>query len=127
VRRAVLALALLVASAARADEPGPTFGSRFVLTEQGGSTIYHSVCAGCHMADGRGASGAGAYPSLANDERLAASNYPIERVLHGSKAMPPFGRMLTDEQVAAVVGFVRTNFGNDYTDVPTAAEVRAIR
>ncbi len=122
-----MALALLIASGAQADEPGPTFGSRFAFTEQGGAAIYRSVCAGCHMPDGRGATGAGAYPSLAQDERLAAAGYPIERVLHGSKAMPPFARTLTDDQVAAVVGFVRTNFGNAYTDSPSAADVASAR
>ncbi len=127
MRQAALALALLITSGAHADEPGPTFGSRFAFTEQGGAAIYHSVCAGCHMADGRGATGAGAYPSLANDERLALPGYPIARVLHGSKAMPPFGPMLTDDQVAAVVGFVRTKFGNAYTDFPSAADVASAR
>ena len=28
--------------------------------------------------------------------------------------MPPFGRLMTDEQVAAVVNYIRTHFGNDY-------------
>jgi mono/diheme cytochrome c family protein len=34
--------------------------------------------------------------------------------------------MLTDEQVAGVINFVRTHFGNHYTDSITAAEVTAM-
>jgi mono/diheme cytochrome c family protein len=123
----VLALGLLAASAAHADQPGPTFGSRMVFTEQGGAAIYGSVCAECHMADGRGAEGAGTYPSLVHDERLATPGYPIALVLRGHGAMPAFGRMLTDDQVAAVVAFIRSHFGNAYADPTSAADVAAAR
>jgi mono/diheme cytochrome c family protein len=92
--RFVLALVAMTA-AAQADESWPTFGSPSVFTEQGGEAIYRSVCAGCHMPEGGGASGAGTYPSLAGDPRLAAFGYPIGVVLNGQKAMPPFARSLT--------------------------------
>jgi mono/diheme cytochrome c family protein len=124
--RFVLAL-LTMASPARADEPWPTFGSPAVFTEQSGEAIYRSVCAGCHMPDGRGASGAGTYPSLAGNPRLAAFTYPITVVLKGQKAMPPFSRLLTDEQVAAVVTYVRSHLGNGFGGVLTAADVAAER
>ena len=125
---AVLAtLAFSQTGAAWADASGPTFGNPFLFTEQGGEAIYRWVCAGCHMPDGTGASGAGTYPSLADDPRLAASGYPIAMVLKGQKAMPPFGSLLTNEQVAAVVTYVRTHFGNGFTDAPTAANVAAER
>ena len=118
---------LLLASTARADEPGPTFGSPYHFTEMGGAALYRSVCAGCHMPNGQGAVGAGAYPALANDPKLAQAAYPIALVLKGQGAMPPFGRSLSDAQVAAVVGFIRTNFGNAYADAPSAADVAAAR
>jgi mono/diheme cytochrome c family protein len=41
--------------------------------------------------------------------------------------MPPVGVMMTDDQVAAVVNYVRTHFGNDYHDAVTAADVRTVR
>ena len=44
-------------------------------------------------------------------------------MLHGQNAMPPVGQMMSDEQVAAVVNYVRTNFGNNYTDAVTAQDV----
>jgi mono/diheme cytochrome c family protein len=121
-------LALLtMTAAAHADEAWPSFGSPSAFTEQGGEAIYRSVCAGCHMAEGRGASGAGTYPSLADDPRLAASSYPVGVVLKGQKAMPPFGYSLTNEQIAAVVTYVRTHFGNGFTDAVSAADVAAGR
>ncbi len=85
-----LALLLLMLSAvpSRADAPGPTFGSRSRFTEAGGEAIYAAACAGCHMADGRGAVGAGRYPALAGNEHLADAAYPIALVLHGAGAMP---------------------------------------
>jgi len=41
--------------------------------------------------------------------------------------MPPFGSVLTDEQVAAVVNYVRSHFGNNYADTVTAADAKAAR
>ena len=122
-----LVLLLLLATAARADEPGPSFGNPSRFTEAGGAAVYAGACAGCHMPDGRGAVGAAAYPSLVQDGRLAAAAYPIGRVLHGRGAMPPLGRALSDEQVAAVVDYVRTHFGNAYTPAPAASDVAGSR
>ena len=118
---------LLLAGSARAEEAWPSFGSPFRFTEAGGAAIYGSVCAGCHMGNGRGATGAGRYPSLAGNERLAAAGYPIARVLRGGAGMPPFARTLSDEQVAAVVRYIRTHLGNDDGEAVTAAEVATAR
>jgi mono/diheme cytochrome c family protein len=123
----VLLWLMLLTVAAQADEPWPTFGNPFRFTEQGGEAIYRSVCAGCHMADGRGASGAGTYPSLADDPRLAVPGYPVAVVLKGQKAMPPFGRVLTDGQIAAVVTYIRCHFGNGFAAALTQADVAAER
>ena len=112
--RLVLALAIMTSmmgkGVTQADETWPSFGNPYRFTEQGGEAIYRSVCAGCHMPDGRGAHGAGTYPSLVDDPRLAVSSYPLGVVLHGRSAMPPFGHSLTNEQVAAVVSYIRTHF-----------------
>jgi mono/diheme cytochrome c family protein len=124
--RFVMAL-LAMTSIARANEPWPTFGSPFKFTEQNGEAIYRSVCAGCHMPNGQGATGAATFPSLVDDPRLAGASYPIDRVLKGHKAMPPFGQMLTDRQIAAVVEYVRTHFGNRFANSVTAADVAAQR
>jgi mono/diheme cytochrome c family protein len=41
--------------------------------------------------------------------------------------MPPLGEMMNDDQIAAVVNYVRTHFGNNYQDAVTAADVKAVR
>ena len=124
--RFVLALVMMTA-AAHGEESWPTFGNPNMFTEQGGEAIYRSVCAGCHMPDGRGASGAGTYPSLAGDPRLAGFRYAIGVVLKGRNAMPSFGYSLTNEQIAAVVHYIRTHFGNSFADAFTVADVAAER
>ena len=124
--RFVLALVAMTALA-QAEEAWPSFGNPYAFTEQGGEAIYRSVCAGCHMPEGGGARGAGTYPSLVDDPRLVAVGYSVGVVLKGRKAMPPFGRWLTNEQVVAVVTYIRTHFGNGYADALTAADVAAER
>jgi mono/diheme cytochrome c family protein len=48
-------------------------------------------------------------------------------ILHGQKAMLPLGALLNDQQIADVVNYVRTNFGNRYKDKVSAADVKAQR
>jgi mono/diheme cytochrome c family protein len=95
--------------------------------QQTGEALYQGICQGCHMPDAKGAVGAGAYPALAENRKLAAKAYPELVVLRGQKAMPAFGPALTDAQVAAVVTYVRTHFGNSYADSVTADDVKALR
>lgn len=101
------------------------YGARFV--EMSGEELYVNVCQGCHMVDARGATGAGSYPSLANNRRLEERSYVVDLVVNGSRAMPPFAAMMSNGQIAAVVNYLRTNFGNDYRDTVTAAAVEAAR
>ena len=79
------------------------------------------------MPDGHGASGAGTYPSLSKDSNLGVSGYPVYVVVRGQKAMPPVGAMMSDDQVAAVVNYLRTHFGNQYNDAVTADDVKRVR
>jgi len=79
------------------------------------------------MADARGAEGAGAYPTLADNPRLAASAYPIFLVLKGRAGMPAFQDRLSDQQVADVVNYIRSHFGNQYPDTVNAADVGKLR
>ncbi len=48
-------------------------------------------------------------------------------VLNGRGAMPWFHDSLTPEQIAGVVTYIRTHFGNSYTAPVTAAEVDALK
>ena len=49
---------------------------------------------------------------------------PVQLVVNGRRGMPPFGDMMNDGQVAAVVNYVRTHFGNNYQDAVTAKDVK---
>ncbi len=94
---------------------------------QGGPAIFTNVCQGCHMPQAQGAVGAGMYPALAKDDKLETAGYPVAVVTHGQKAMPQFGTLLNDQQIADVVNYVRGNFGNKYKDKVSAADVKAQR
>jgi mono/diheme cytochrome c family protein len=130
--RAILLVvfAVLGVSPVAADDASPKSGvmSRgWQFGEQGGPNLFRNICAGCHQPDAKGAVGAGAYPSLVGDEHLAQANFVTSVLLGGLKAMPPVGDMMSDAQVAEVVNYVRTHFGNSYSDAVSAADVAGAR
>lgn len=88
-----------------------------------GAALYEKNCAECHGGDGKGIPRV--YPPLAGNRSLegASAINPIRMVLNGGFApsthgnprpygMPPFGTALNDADVAAVVSFIRTSWGN---------------
>ncbi len=88
-----------------------------------GAAIFSDICSACHAADGSGK--AGEFPPLAGNRDLFLSpEFPVRVVLSGmsgpiettgdyiDKAMPSFD-FLSDEEIAAVVDFVRGQWGND--------------
>lgn len=128
----------LAASPAFADSAGPApkpaargaaaisgFMAHFPF--EGGQAVYEGVCQGCHMPGAVGAVGAGAYPALAKDENLETGAYPVLLILKGQKAMPGFSMQLDDKQIADVVNYVRTHFGNHYSDKVSVDDVKAMR
>jgi cytochrome c5 len=132
------AVLMLTATAALADTAGPApkpksrgpasfsgFFSPFPF--QGGEAIYKGVCQGCHMPDAKGAAGAGAYPALAKNGHLETAAYPVSIVLKGQKAMPFFAMQLNDQQIADVVNYVRSHFGNNYGDKVKPEDVKILR
>jgi len=130
-----LALTCALAASAGAQTTGPTASpvgadADAASTDFAGPTgeqLYMRVCAACHMPDAKGAEGAGSYPALAGNPRLGSGGYPAYVVINGMNGMPPLGELMTDEQVADVVNYVRTHFGNDYQDAVLPADVSALR
>jgi len=91
-----------------------------------GAEVYQHVCQSCHMPDGKGAQGAGAhFPAFAGNPKLADGGYPVYVVLNGFGGMPWFNGHLSDEQIANVVNYIRTSFGNHYTDAVKPSDVAA--
>jgi len=111
----------------RPGDADGAFVSPFRFSEPDGEKIYRRVCAGCHMPDAKGAKGAGFYPALASNPKLQASGYPTMVVVHGLNGMPPFADAMTDQQIADVINYVRTHFGNRYRDAVKPADVKAVR
>lgn len=89
-----------------------------------GATVYTANCSSCHQPTGLGLPGV--FPPIAGDPVVTADD-PTEHIqivvggLQGKEIggvayvspMPAFGGLLTDEQIAAVLNYQRTNFGND--------------
>jgi len=125
-----LAMLLALSAAAFAQDNATTrrtFSSGFRFVEMTGEELFANVCQGCHMPDATRATGAGTYPSLVANRNLDASGYAVHLVVNGRRGMPAFGDMMTDGQIAAVVNYLRTHFGNSYKDAVTTAEVRQAR
>jgi mono/diheme cytochrome c family protein len=88
-----------------------------------GAQIYADECSGCHAADGKGTPGL--FPSL-NGSAVVQQTDPttiLHVVLRGAlsvgtkpaptaPAMPQFGWILNDKDIAAVVTYVRNAWGN---------------
>lgn len=87
-------------------------------TRARGAQLYLANCAGCHQASGRGIPGV--FPPLAgNPVVLAADPNDIIKVVDNGipgranfVAMPSFKIQLTDDQVADIANYVRTQWGN---------------
>jgi mono/diheme cytochrome c family protein len=124
MRKTILVTLLMALPAFAADTPDMR-GAPFAM--QGGEAVYRGVCQGCHMADARGASGAGSYPALAANPKLAEAGYVLSMVMNGHRGMPPFRGHFSNAQVADVINYVRSHFGNHYKDKVTEAAVQALR
>ncbi len=129
---AIPATLALLSFMAYAQDAGPSasrpaLSTGFRFAEMTGEELFANVCQGCHMPDAKGATGAGTYPPLAGNRNLEAGGYPVTVVVNGQRGMPRLGAMLSDDQVAAVVNYVRTHFGNNFSDAVTAEDVRTAR
>jgi mono/diheme cytochrome c family protein len=102
-----------------------------------GAMVYLNNCNACHRSDGTGANKT--FPALAGNSVVNAKDPTslIRLVLAGSAmpsttkapspiAMPDFGWRLTDADVASVLSFARTSWGNQ-GDAVTAAQVAKVR
>lgn len=117
--KTIVAAALLAAPATAHAQAG--FGP--VSPTLTGEQVYRQVCQACHMANARGGVGAGRIASVAANPNLKYPEYPIGVVTGGKGAMPWFRGQLTDQQIADVITYVRTHFGNPYKTPVTAAQV----
>ena len=101
------------------------------------STVYATYCIACHQSDGKG--DGNRFPPIAQSEWV---NYNTDRlinvILNGLKGpvtvkgqsynevMPGHGSFLSDEQIAEVLTYIKSNF-NNLPEVVTPAQVNAVR
>jgi mono/diheme cytochrome c family protein len=90
-----------------------------------GEGVYMEQCAFCHQVDGTGMGNV--YPALDGNPVVTGDPQPvIDIVLRGRGAMPAFAGILTDEELAAVVSFIRRAWTNQ-ADFVTIEQVEAAR
>jgi mono/diheme cytochrome c family protein len=102
-----------------------------------GGKIYADECSGCHGPNGQGTPGL--FPTLAGASMVRQNDATslMHVVLRGARsvgtdraptapAMPSFGWILTDDQVAAVLTYVRNSWGNAAVPI-TASTVSKAR
>ena len=102
-----------------------------------GETLYKRHCADCHGERGEGV--AGIYPPLAGSRMVALDppNNAVQLVRHGGFppstagnprpfGMPPFGQVLSDDDVAALLTWLRQGWGRVAPAV-TTLEVARVR
>ena len=92
-----------------------------------GREIYRNICQGCHQPDGRGQDRIA--PTLVGSAlALAPPDIPARVLLHGKEGpiglMPPVGTTLQDEQIAAVLTYVRREWGQSASPVDAEAVKR---
>src|SRR5580693_2944493 len=90
IRRILGLSATLMLSAAFNPKAGAQEIYAGKFAQQSGEELYQGICQGCHMPDAKGATGAGTYPALANNPRLAAAPYMAATILFGRHDMPSF-------------------------------------
>ncbi len=116
--------------------PGAAVAAGGAAAAPNGAELF-TRCAACHQATGLGVPGA--YPPLAGSEWLLNNpEVPIRIVLHGlqgditvkntkfNNAMTPFGDQLSDAEIAAIISYERSSWGNAASKI-TAEQVASVR
>lgn len=127
----VAAMAVYLKALPQRDaEPPPTSQARLVnpAVMELGRKVYAKQCAVCHGDEGKGH--APDYPPLAGNQSITMSSpvNSIRMVLNGGyppgtkknprpHGMPPFSHILNDDEVSAVVTYIRVAWENSGTPV----------
>jgi len=98
-----------------------------------GAALYAANCQSCHQANGEGLPGA--FPPLKGSPIVKGDNLElyVDIIMNGYDARPEYGVMaavgtnmdFTEKEVAAIINFERSNWGNDAKKV-TPEEIKKI-
>jgi|ERR1039457_6930093 cytochrome c6 len=110
VRRRVMRLltvAIIIAFAVAA----PSFGQSDNKNANKGQEIFQEQCVGCHGPDGHAQTDMGkkvGAADLTSDAVQHQGDSQLEKVVkNGKKKMPSFGEKLSDDDIHAVIAYVR--------------------
>ncbi|HEY6722183.1 MAG TPA: cytochrome c oxidase subunit II [Burkholderiales bacterium] len=112
--------------AAAADDPNKKWNLADLRAQ--GEKVFATNCVACHQVNGQGVKGA--FPALDGSPLVnGPRGRHIDIVLNGKQgtAMAPFGKQLSDTDVAAVVTYERNAWSNKTGDVIQPSEIKAAR
>lgn len=125
-------------ASAQATPPGsqpPVLPTRLPGQPADGAKIYAATCLACHQASGLGL--ANQFPPLVGSEWVLGNEERLIRIiLHGvtgeievegetfNGAMPTWGPLFKDDEIAAVATYVRSSWGNKAAPIATATVTR---
>ena len=112
--------------AAQADDPNKTWTLEDLKAR--GAKTYAANCVACHQANGQGVKGT--FPALDGSKMVnGPKDGQISLVLNGKQgtAMAPFGKQLSDTELAAVITYTRNSWGNKTGEAIQPADVKLQR
>jgi cytochrome c oxidase subunit II len=112
--------------AAAADDPNKKWNLADLRAQ--GEKVFGANCVACHQVNGQGVKGA--FPALDGSPLVnGPRGRHIDIVLNGKQgtAMAPFGKQLSDTDVAAVITYERNAWSNKTGDVIQPSEIKAAR
>ncbi len=141
-RAFLLALLVGMAACAKTTSSGASaFASAAIVqnpaSASDGAVVYITNCSSCHQTNGEGVPGA--FPPLAGNPTVTGNPVAVIAIVkHGiggkivvnasaySGIMPPWEGLISDEDIAAVVTYIRSSWHNRASPV-SLANVRAVR
>ena len=137
-----LLLALLAAGCARSSSGAAASASASAAAKNpasasDGAVIYLANCSSCHQPNGQGVGGA--FPPLAGNPVVTGNPTAVIAIVRNgldgrivvngqaySGIMPRWNGVLSDEQIAAVITYIRSSWHNHASGV-SIADVRAVK
>jgi mono/diheme cytochrome c family protein len=135
MKKALLAILVFIFATAFAIQQ-PATGLKAAIAR--GKTVYENTCLACHQPDGSGVPNMN--PPLVKTKWVLGDKKALAKIvlkglqggeieIDGDKfhnPMPPLETVLSDQEIADVLTYVRNSFGNKASLV-TVAEVKALR
>jgi mono/diheme cytochrome c family protein len=137
-----LALLVCVAACAKTASSGAPASASAAIAQNpasasDGAVVYITNCSSCHQANGEGVPGA--FPPLAGNPAVTGNPVGVIAIVKDgisgkilvdgtaySGIMPPWGGLISDDDIAAVVTYIRSSWHNRASPV-SLANVRAVR